>query len=295
MATKKRAFRSEESYEQELITRDKIVSFLEQRGFKDLDDVRSPAGKAQSQVVTARMPNGEKVRMRVRLCWRRDGRKQREKKYSAAQLCKSVKNDDWKGTLRSIMKRDADESITHSLIVQRDGDDIIYAALLPRDQLLPVWLKQRDVSSQLIEKGVMGRIRKNHAMNGQSPTIWLQDDRTDKTHAVADALWSHDGVMDIAKLSKDDRGAEPVDDTFDDYHGLDLSLLGSDNPPRIMTLRSAVKRDPQVRKAVLNRAKNQCERRSCGATRSYLGFLDVHHILGAEKSDRVFIESRISR
>src|SRR2546421_10879850 len=42
----------------------------------------------------------------------------------------------------------------------------------------------------------------------------------------------------------------------------------------------------RVRKAVLQRAKGKCEREGCGAHRDYPSFLDVHHILGVEKSDR---------
>ncbi len=82
--------------------------------------------------------------------------------------------------------------------------------------------------------------------------------------------------------------SDGVDDTFDDMPGLDYSLLGSDGAPVENTARSGVKRDPRVRKAVLQRAKGKCEREGCGATRSYNGFLDVHHILGAHSSDRVW-------
>src|SRR5688500_20252242 len=37
--------------------------------------------------------------------------------------------------------------------------------------------RQRDISSELIRTGALGRRRKNHAMNGHSPTLWLQDER----------------------------------------------------------------------------------------------------------------------
>jgi len=36
------------------------------------------------------------------------------------------------------------------------------------------------------------------------------------------------------------------------------------------------------------RAKGSCERPKCGERREYPGFLDVHHILGADKRDRVW-------
>lgn len=79
---------------------------------------------------------------------------------------------------------------------------------------------------------------------------------------------------------------DPDDDTFNDLGGLDLALLGRDVAARILKTVSGVKRDPAVRRAVIKRCKGTCERPACEATRDYPGFLDVHHILGAEKSDR---------
>jgi hypothetical protein len=61
-----------------------------------------------------------------------------------------------------------------------------------------IWTKQRDISARLIRKGHLGRRKKNHAMNGSSPTIWLQDDRGGQE--VADALWNYPGVTDLVKL-----------------------------------------------------------------------------------------------
>lgn len=78
----------------------------------------------------------------------------------------------------------------------------------------------------------------------------------------------------------------PVDDTFNDLVGLDLSLLGRDEAERILKTVSGVKRDPAVRRAVIKRCNGTCERPGCGEKRDYPGFLDVHHILGAETSDR---------
>jgi 5-methylcytosine-specific restriction protein A len=39
---------------------------------------------------------------------------------------------------------------------------------------------------------------------------------------------------------------------------------------------------------VRDRAGGRCEREGCGAHRPYAGFLDVHHILGIEVSDRLW-------
>lgn len=77
------------------------------------------------------------------------------------------------------------------------------------------------------------------------------------------------------------------DDTYDDLD-IDVSLLGSDGAPRLVIQKSGVKRDPAVRREVIRRATKGCERSSCTDDRRYSGFLDVHHILGAEESDRVW-------
>lgn len=77
-------------------------------------------------------------------------------------------------------------------------------------------------------------------------------------------------------------------DSMDDLPGVDYSLLGRDRAKRIRQVISGVKRDPKVRRAVLKRSKGACERDGCGIERPYGGFLDVHHILGAERSDRVW-------
>lgn len=77
-----------------------------------------------------------------------------------------------------------------------------------------------------------------------------------------------------------------VDDTYADLWGNDVSLFGSDGAGRSIGQTSFVKRDLRVRSVVLARAAGKCER--CQAARSFAGFLDVHHILGAETSDRVW-------
>jgi hypothetical protein len=80
---------------------------------------------------------------------------------------------------------------------------------------------------------------------------------------------------------------EPAeDDTVNDLPGLDPSTIGSDGAPRVPVLRSGVKRDPRVRTEVRKRSRGTCERPGCGARRDYPGFIDVHHILAAENSDR---------
>jgi 5-methylcytosine-specific restriction protein A len=78
------------------------------------------------------------------------------------------------------------------------------------------------------------------------------------------------------------------DDSIDDLPRLSNEELGSDGAGRVEIVTSGVKRDIKVRKAVLRRSRGICERQGCGTRKSYRGFLDVHHILGAAKSDRVW-------
>jgi hypothetical protein len=93
------------------------------------------------------------------------------------------------------MEREASRDVTHLLLVQRDGDAVTLAALIPVTSVVAIWTRQRDVSEELARKGMLGRRRKNHAMNGHSPTLWLQDDRGGQ--AVADVLWNFPGVLSL--------------------------------------------------------------------------------------------------
>lgn len=193
---KARSFRSNESIESERLTRDMLRNFLERRGFGDVSEDR----RNNAQAIVAIAPDGDRLKMSVRLCWRRQGgdrETNRARKYSAVQLLAKVKHDDWEGTLRDKVGRERDQGVTHFLFVQRDRERIVYAALVPVEELLPIWIDQRDTSARLIGQGRLGRRRKNHAMNGSSPTLWLQDDAALE---VAEALWNHPGVRDLAKL-----------------------------------------------------------------------------------------------
>jgi len=284
MATSKRAFRTQASLDAEGISRAAVVPFLESRGFTVEDDHRTTAGTAEWQVVTAINQSGKRIKMRVRLCWRWDDGK---KRYSAAQLRAHLIDKDWDKTLKQIVSRDTSEGISHSLLLQRNGSDVEYAALIPVSELSAIWKGQRDASARLIASGMMGRVKKNHAMNGGSPTVWLMDKRAPAAQAVPDVLWTWPGVVDLAKLpAVSSTSPTLIDDSFDDIPGVDYSVLGSDGASRITSTRSHVKRDPRVRIEVIRRATEGCERASCGDKRRYPGFLDVHHILGVETSDR---------
>jgi 5-methylcytosine-specific restriction protein A len=284
----KRTFRTQASLDAEAVSRDAVAPFLTSRGYKVVDDNRHQTGNAISQEVTAIGPYGKWIKMRIRLCWRWE-RRRKGNRCSAAQLRARLVDNDWVLTLDTVVQRAKEKGITHMLLVQRSGNKFAYAALIPLSELKAIWKKQRDVSNKLIENGKMGRIKKNHAMNGDSPTVWLMDNRTPAAHAVADVLWNWPGVVDLVKFQRvDSSSISIVDDTYNDIPSVDYSDLGSDGAPRVKTESSHVKRDPRVRREVLKRARNGCERESCCDKRCYPGFLDVHHILGAEKSDRVW-------
>lgn len=288
MKGRARQFRTAESLDEEAITREAIGPFLSARGYDVLEDRRTKSGIAVSQFIRAQSVDGASLQMRVRLCWRRSGERLNKGKYSAAQLSAKLREDSWDATLEYVIDRDREEGNTHHLIVQRDGNNIVYAALIPREALGGIWRAQRDTSAGLIAGGHCGRQTKNHSMNGSSPTIWLEDDRWPRSHEIADVLWNWPGVIDIARKSLLSTHAQSdADDTFDDCPAGAAWDLGSDGAARRQITRSEVRRDPKVRRAVARRS-SVCERQGCGVTQRYPGFFDVHHILGAENSDRVW-------
>lgn len=279
MATEARQFRTDASLRAEAVTRDEVRPMLERHGFTVIRDERITHGSAVTQIITARDRADNLLRMHVRLCWRRDGRNPSERDYSAAQLRARLIEGDWEKTLAHIANRERLDGNTYNLIVQYDQDKFAFAALIPSDQLPAIWQRQREVSANLIASGKTGRLKSNHAMNGASPTIWLQDDRNPITHAVPDALWSWPGVVNVLSLPLGAGREDPCDDTFDDLPVED-ELLGRDEGKRALQVRSGYPRDPRVRAAVLHRAGGACEREGCGEKRDFPGFLDVHHILG---------------
>ena len=281
-----RQFRGTDSLAAEQRSRDAVSPFLEACGFRVIADQRIPTGSASQQLVTFLNNDGEEVKARVRLCWRRDGRNLNEQRYSAAQLTAHLRPGGWDATLEHVVGRDLALGVSHNLLFQREGEVVVYAALIPTDALHQIWNRQRKVSDELLRLGLKGRIRKNHAQNGTSPTLWLQDDRLPDTHQVADVLWEWPGVVDLAKLAVAGQLPPGLDDTLDDCPMPDYSALGRDLGERVSTIRSHVKRDPKVRLAVLERAQYRCER--CAESRTFPGFLDVHHVLGADVSDRFY-------
>jgi 5-methylcytosine-specific restriction protein A len=285
MADGKRAFRSADSYDAEAVTRNLVRPFLEARGFSVEDDHRDKVGKdGQSQVLTAHDAGGNRLRIRVKICWTWANNRTPKRNYSATQLAARV-SGDWNATFDNIMERQKTAGITHYLIVQGDDTSIQLGALVPIAAVRPIWEKQREVSQGLINAGQLKGQRKNHAENGDSPTLYLLDARRPSAKTVTDVLWNWPLVIDLMKAQP---AVTEKDDSLDDLPEVDYSLYGSDRPQRSKTQTSGVKRDPRVRRAVIKRATDGCEREGCQDTRTYAGFLDVHHILGVGTSDRVW-------
>lgn len=184
--SKPRRFRTDESLLAETRSREMVKPFLEPRGFTAVNDDRRSMGEAESQTVSATSPDGSRISARVRLCWRyRPGKPET---ISAAQLRARTIDGDWELTLSEIRDRAVASGVTHFLLLQPRGTDVELAVLLPVAEVPCIWDAQFRASDALITAGKLGRIRKNHAKNGGSPTLYLRDSRTPDAHTVPDIL-----------------------------------------------------------------------------------------------------------
>ena len=134
-----REFRTTESHEAERVTRNMLPDFLRSRGFRDVRDVPERNG----QTIHASAPSGERLTMRVKLCWRRI---ESTDTYSAVQLLAKIKGRDWEGSLRQFVERARRDGTTHFLFVQREDQKITLAAQVPLSELVAIWCDQRDIS-----------------------------------------------------------------------------------------------------------------------------------------------------
>ncbi|WP_180727642.1 hypothetical protein [Paraburkholderia largidicola] len=155
MSELRRPFRGAESLEQEEITREAIAPFLAVRGYVTLKDERK-----RTHFLHVRTPDGQTLKMRVCLCWRRAEGNSKEKKYAAAQLRESLVNGSWNETLEFLVERDLREGNTYNLIVQRDGADIVYAVPIQREELPAIWRRQRARECELNREGAVGQAKK---------------------------------------------------------------------------------------------------------------------------------------
>lgn len=280
-----RPFRTAESIDAEKATRDAVGPYLEALGFAVVD-TRTHHGTAQSQTIAA-SKDGLGFTARVKICWNREDRRAGGAKYAAAQLAAKLKNGDWGETLRSISDREKSAGNSHNLFIQSDGGQLVHAALVPSDQLPAIWQRQREVYASLIASGRAGKATRNAVENGQSPTLYLQDDRTSDTPEVAKILWTWPGVLNLNALQNAPDALAEQSDTFDDLP-IEPNAFGRDGGDRYTTIKSGFRRDAKVRQEVLRRSNGVCEKEDCHATRAFKGFLDVHHILGIYSSDRVW-------
>lgn len=266
-----RAFRTSDSLVAEKRTRALLQTFLEERGFTDVDDRRS--GKRQA--IAAVSPEGAQLLMSVRLCWRRDEKSRdaaRVHTYSAAQLLADVKGD-WDGALARKIENERDRGTTHVLFVQGEGDGIRYAALVPLSEVIPIWTAQRDISTRLTTEGRLGRRKKNHAMNGNSPTIWLQDDRGGQE--VAAALWGHEGVIDLVKMAPRYLSADEANQTQDADEGqTDFEPREDDRRKQVVRQIKERRGQQSFRDALRDRYDNRCVVTGC----RLLDVLEAAHI-----------------
>lgn len=186
-----RAFRTQESIDFEQDTRARVPDFLAELGCSGISEARS----GNSQTIAATLPTDQQIVARVKLCWRKSSADSRGvPPYSAAQLLARIDDGDWIGSIQARVDRALSRGINHYLFLQRADERITHAALVPINALVPIWTRQRDLSARLIGKGALKRLTKNHAMNGSSPTIYLQEDRAPE---IADALWNYPGVTNL--------------------------------------------------------------------------------------------------
>lgn len=277
----KRPFRRPESYRAEKITRNMLPTFLQGRGFI----IKRDAREHQGQTIVTISPNRELLTMCVRLCWRREtsGRgTERIWAYSAAQLLAKIRNNNWIGSLEDKVGREKAKGVTHMLFVQRDNKAIRYAALVPISAIIPIWIAQRDISERLIQSGKLGRRKKNHAMNGVSPTFWLQDDRGGKE--VADALWNYPGVWNLVDLPTAPRSFLPEE--------ISALTLYSEGACHLVSV-NAYERNENARRACIEYYGTKCY--VCGFSfgdvygKEAEGYIHVHHIRPLSEIDREYI------
>lgn len=270
-------FRTKESLEEEIQTRSMLREFLEARGFTQIGERRISNG----QTIDCIDPGGNRVSMRIKLCWRYD-RDGKSSDYSAAQILGKVKDDEWVGSIQKFADRRKKEGSTHFLFVQREGWGFRHAAKIPVDSLALIWEAQRVESDRLNAITGNSKRKANQVKNGRSPTLWLEDQ---KAVSIAKLLWNFPGVEDLKNrlLAEDFFGGQFKEN---DPLGIDLELFGRDEAERILKEIWSVKRNTKVRKAVIERSKGRCENEICHKEGRYNGFLDVHHILGIEKSDQ---------
>jgi len=176
--------------------------------------------------------------------------------YHAAPNSYQILHDDWEFSAKGKRQAGYSQAVDHIALVRDSGYALMTFTMHPVDQ------------------------QNNEDVHGPEKIASFEKTLTLRTLKQVGRQYFAVELSDTA--------APLVDDTMDDLLGADYSQLGADTPGRLMTTRSHVKRDPRVRASVIERAISGCERPSCEDTRRFPGFLDVHHILGIDVSDRVW-------
>jgi len=183
------------------------------------------------------------------------------KTYSGAQLLTNVQGSDWERELEKKIRRERLAGTTHFLFVQRDDAQIKFAALIPLSEIVPIWIRQRDIAQRLLDANKLGRRRSNFVVNGARPTIWLQDDRGGQD--VADALWSHPGVENLAESSIQNRLA---DDEAADAEGNDSADFDPTDDDERRSIEHTIKERrgrKRFRQALRKRYRDKCVVTGC--------------------------------
>lgn len=269
----KREFRGSESYLAEHETRSSVSPFLRQNGYRIIEDSYSQQSRNRAQIIKAEDRVGDKVSMRVKLCWPQVDRRAT---YAAVQLLGKGNPEKWAGEISAFAQRSTKQGISHFLFIQREQSTILRGALVPASALASIWNKQRILYEELINAGRLGRRKANPAINGSSPTLYLEDGGAPEIDAT---IWDHPKVQCLE--------ARSPEYNHDLSSGIDVSLLGRDEAEFVTAEARYYKRSSRVREVVLKRAQQKCERAGCAESRDYNGFLDIHHILGIAVSDRV--------
>jgi hypothetical protein len=270
----KNGFRKPESFAAEEKTRKMLPKFLEERGFTELD-VRE---EHNGQTIYGQSPWGDRVGMRVKLCWHRDRGTRREADrygtFAAAQLLSGVKDDEWEKRLAEKVERDKGRGATHLLVIQRDEDELTYAALIPIAEVVPIWIAQRDISDRLLKEKKLGGRNRNHATKGSMAVIYLQEDRGGQE--VAGALWDYPGVVNLNSLTHINSKMLPAEKarSADEDDGGDYIPNDEDERKRIHGEVICRRGREEFRDALRKRYRSQCVVTGC----KVLDVLEAAHI-----------------
>jgi len=185
--------------------------------------------------------------------------------------------------VREKIEREASNGVTHWLVVQREDERILFAALFPVSEILTIWSAQRDAYDELIAAGGLGRVKSNPAKNGSSPTLYLQKRGAPSVEA---AIWGNPRVQDLALWQLTGLLAEEADRSD--------SGAGTKYVPRFVDSRESVQRQIRARRGQQKfrdqlrwRYGNRCAVTGCAV----LDILEAAHIIPYRGADDNNVEN----